>query len=246
MSVTHDKHWGKLLFDAGQRESFTHARRYERRKSRRIARSYCKRVARAVSADAHDPLDDIQPPDPVRREWREQGDYLAPLYRFLDSRVGHSWNDTYSILASRTNRSSTVGDHVWLHLWQYVERACHKIEKRLEQPSWRWSGLYIDAAGFLQRFDARPSRVENRWMQEKHDRERAGAAFGSTKIVLCGGVPHLGSLVRTCPLSGRATYRQGRPLPANLRKLFASLTPSVRREWTYVPLGHGATACQRR
>lgn len=229
-------HWAKQLFDAGQRKHFTYARRFECRQNRNRSRSHCKRMLDVANVDGLDALDDLQAPAPAFRDWKEQGDYLAPLYHFLESRVDKNWDATYSILASRTNRNSTVGDHLWLHLWHYVERETHKIEDFLRRPSYRSYNFYVDASGTLRRFDPGRPRNENRWTREKLDRERAFTAFGENKIVVSGEVPFFGYLTRVCPLSGRTTYRQGHALPAELRMLFATLSPTVRREWTYAPL----------
>ncbi len=241
MSVTHDKHWAKLLFDAGQSKHFNRSRRRERRIDRHMARAHCHDLKMCAAELAVDELDELPVRYRVRREWKEQGDYLAPLLNFLESRVGTNWDDTYSILATRTNRNSSVGDHLWLHLWQHVKRETHKVEKALSSHSGHWRTYYIDHDGILRRLGEETPRHRTCHKTVSLDRQRATAAFGEAKIVMDGEIPHWGYLARVCPLSGRAIYRQGHRLPTALQKMFAKLSPSVRRAWTYFPLGAKAT-----
>ena len=49
-------------------------------------------------------------------------DNLAPLHGWLKSKVGQPWNDVYSELCQRLKRDTVTGRHVFLHLWDFVER----------------------------------------------------------------------------------------------------------------------------
>lgn len=58
----------------------------------------------------------------LHKERRSFNEYLAPLRRFVLSRVGHRWDDVYSEICEHLNRDSTVHDHIFQHLYSYVER----------------------------------------------------------------------------------------------------------------------------
>jgi hypothetical protein len=45
---------------------------------------------------------------------------LAPLRRFLVSRVGRSWDTVYSEIRTRLSPRNTIDMHVWQHLFDYV------------------------------------------------------------------------------------------------------------------------------
>lgn len=53
---------------------------------------------------------------------KESTDVLSPLRGYLRSRVGDLWDDVYSDICENMDRRSTVGAHIFTHLWQYVER----------------------------------------------------------------------------------------------------------------------------
>ena len=55
-----------------------------------------------------------------RTKWLNEN--LAPLRRFLVSRLGRKWNDVYSEICAHIAPRSTVQKHVLVHLWQYVEQ----------------------------------------------------------------------------------------------------------------------------
>jgi hypothetical protein len=48
-------------------------------------------------------------------------DNLAPLYRWLHSKVGQPWDNVYSQLCQKLNTKSTISQHVLQHLWDCVE-----------------------------------------------------------------------------------------------------------------------------
>lgn len=52
---------------------------------------------------------------------RHLNENLAPLRRFLLSNVGRPWSKVRSEIRSVCDRSSTVKNHVWQHIEQYVE-----------------------------------------------------------------------------------------------------------------------------
>ncbi|MFP4300354.1 MAG: hypothetical protein ACLFT0_21305, partial [Spirulinaceae cyanobacterium] len=49
-------------------------------------------------------------------------DNLAPLYRWLRSKVGQPWDNVYSQLCQQLETNSVIGQHILHHLWDIVKR----------------------------------------------------------------------------------------------------------------------------
>ena len=49
------------------------------------------------------------------------GDNVKPLKRFLNSKVGQNWDKVYSELSGKMDKRSVSGQHLFEHLFQYVE-----------------------------------------------------------------------------------------------------------------------------
>lgn len=49
------------------------------------------------------------------------GDNVNPLKRFLNSKVGQNWDKVYSELSKKMDKRSVSGQHLFEHLFQYVE-----------------------------------------------------------------------------------------------------------------------------
>ncbi|MBE9029573.1 hypothetical protein IQ266_07505 [filamentous cyanobacterium LEGE 11480] len=64
----------------------------------------------------------------VRDGTKYLSDNLAPLRRYLRSKVGQKWDDIYSELNQRLDRSTISGQHVFDHLWYYVTREVEMID----------------------------------------------------------------------------------------------------------------------
>jgi hypothetical protein len=70
------------------------------------------------------PMEEWHSTESMRRPWRvgRKGfnENLAPLCRFLRSRVGRAWNEVNSEIRERVNLDSAVQLHIWQHVTQYV------------------------------------------------------------------------------------------------------------------------------
>lgn len=53
---------------------------------------------------------------------KELNEFLNPLQRFLESRVGQPWSKVYSEIRENLSPNNTVQMHIMQHLWQYVDR----------------------------------------------------------------------------------------------------------------------------
>jgi len=66
----------------------------------------------------------------MKTAWRDRktlNENLAPLWRFLRSRIGRPWDKVYSEVCERINKNSAVQLHVWQHLMQEVITDPHKV-----------------------------------------------------------------------------------------------------------------------
>lgn len=80
------------------------------------------------------------------RGHRHRGLDYTPLFKFLLSKVGQRWDDVYSEASSRLDRTEPV---FWLVAVHEHERQRYV---RVGESSY-YSGLYVDAEGFLQVVD---------------------------------------------------------------------------------------------
>jgi len=56
------------------------------------------------------------------RSWHRKdfNENLSPLWRFLDRSVGRRWDEVYADICKKTDRRSTIGAHVFEHLFDYI------------------------------------------------------------------------------------------------------------------------------
>ena len=82
---------------------------------------------------------------------KELNENLAPLKRFLTSKVGHRWNDVYSEICKNIRPDSTVQQHILDHVKQYVNT---KVRRNEDGELWdydgrpgplsNWTQFYVD------------------------------------------------------------------------------------------------------
>jgi len=94
--------------------------RYGSRDKAKKVQGYRKRLDKITQEAQEDGF--LQPYLFKPRKTRHLSDNLAPLYRWLRSKVGQPWDDVYSQLCQQLDTKSTIGQHVLEHLWQTVER----------------------------------------------------------------------------------------------------------------------------
>jgi hypothetical protein len=82
------------------------------------------------------PTDERARRESLKMTWARQSgqlkslnENLAPLLRFLRSRIGRRWDDVYSEICERINRDSAVQLHIWQHLMWSVERDPVRLAK---------------------------------------------------------------------------------------------------------------------
>jgi hypothetical protein len=91
--------------------------------TRRLRRQHLK-----LSVDEFGELEDvsafpkrgrIRPRSGIKKEF---GENLTPLSRFLEKSAGKKWDAVYSEISKRFSRKSVLGEHIYVHLWWWVER----------------------------------------------------------------------------------------------------------------------------
>jgi hypothetical protein len=74
---------------------------------------------------------------------KESTDVLGPLKGYLQKNVGRCWNDVYSEICQYMDRRSTVGAHIFTHLWQYVAKNCWVGSKGKIKTYHRYSDYFV-------------------------------------------------------------------------------------------------------
>lgn len=87
------------------------------------------------------PEDELPKGEKIRRKWVEQywnhkefTDVLGPLHGYLLKQVGRPWDKVYSEICANLPKGTVTNDHIYSHIWQFVEKdvilidgkACHK------------------------------------------------------------------------------------------------------------------------
>ena len=106
--------------------------------------------------DGKDGLDGPKRLKSSRREqygWdaKEFSDRLGPLKRFLQSRVGKSWNRVYGELSRTLSKRNLTGQHIWEHVRLEVEVHCfigedgkvYRKEAHFGKNTEVYKGLYV-------------------------------------------------------------------------------------------------------
>ena len=53
-------------------------------------------------------------------------DNLGPLKRYLEKNTGRKWDSVYSELCKKVDKNSVVGQHLYSHLWDFVDTYAFK------------------------------------------------------------------------------------------------------------------------
>ena len=107
--------------------------------------------------DGEDHLDDL-PKRVASSSSRQHGwdakefsDRIGPLRKFLRRQVGRHWDKVYSELSQSLDKRSLTSQHIWSHIWQYVEKdvvigpgkKIYRNPVRSYNRVWQVKGLYI-------------------------------------------------------------------------------------------------------
>lgn len=128
----------------------------------------------------------------MRRRWtdrKELNENLAPLRRFLASRVGRHWDSVYAELSAHLAPRNAVQQHVRVHLSNFV--ALHLIvaaDGSLVDPGWRIVGwrhgydFYVDPRnGVLKR--SLSDKTRRREAQQQRQREAHCRAEAEVRVL---------------------------------------------------------------
>ena len=83
-----------------------------------------KEARRSAREGDYDDLPRFSSMKPKSRKWDERkefNEYLNPLARYLKKNCGRPWNKVYSEICKNMDRRGIVQDHIFQHLFQFVE-----------------------------------------------------------------------------------------------------------------------------
>ena len=135
-----------------------------------------KEARRSAREGGYDDLPRNSSMKPKSRKWDERkqlNEYLNPLVRYLSKNCGRPWNKVYSEICENMDRRGAVQDHIFQHLFDYVE--LHPIFKDGRPHSTGYGGLsrlyrtgwtfYVDKTGALRE----PKEKRPPWRTDKEN-----------------------------------------------------------------------------
>ena len=86
-----------------------------------------------------------EPMSPGRGGTKSLSDYLSPLRRLIERRVGRRWDDVYSEIRRHIRATSATQLHVLQHLERMVERRTVVLDGKVCRPDGRpvWAEFYV-------------------------------------------------------------------------------------------------------
>jgi hypothetical protein len=133
-----------------------------------------KEARRSAREGDYDSLPRNSSMKPKSRRWddrKQLNEYLTPLVRYLKKNCGRPWDKVYSEICENMDRRGIVQDHIFQHLFDYVERnpifkdgKPHRTGygglSRLYKSDW---SFYVDKGGTLRQ----PKEKRPPWRIEK-------------------------------------------------------------------------------
>ena len=102
-----------------------------------------KEARRSAREGDYDGLPRHSSMKPKSRRWddrKQLNEYLTPLVRYLKKNCGRPWDKIYSEICENMDRRGVVQDHIFQHLFDYVER--NPVFKNGKPHSTGYGGLY--------------------------------------------------------------------------------------------------------
>ena len=65
----------------------------------------------------------------IRKRTKHFSDHLGPLRRWLYSKIGQPWDAVYKELCQQIETKTLIGQHLLVHVWQFVERDVELIDE---------------------------------------------------------------------------------------------------------------------
>ncbi len=203
---------------------------FERRHSHTVERARARARAGTLRLDPETAMETVEPRRPrVRRQFHDK---LAPAYRFLDSRVGKSWNKTRALMAERFDTRTTAGRHILFdHLLRDVVTSPHDTERP-------WAEYFVDRHGVLRRTPRSPRHGVVReappvgWLRNRALGRRGSVLYwfvptrDADQVEACWNGERIVHVVRG-GTALQVSFRQGRALDPAERAYFDSLSPAV-------------------
>jgi hypothetical protein len=133
-----------------------------------------KEARRSAREGNYDSLPHNSSMKPKSRRWderKELNEYLNPLVRYLAKNCGRPWDKVYSEICENMDRRGAVQDHIFQHLFDYVElhpifedgrphNTGYRGLNRLYKSGWTF---YVDSTGALRE----PKERRPPWREEQ-------------------------------------------------------------------------------
>ena len=85
-----------------------------------------------------------------KTDYKKLNENLRPLYQYLEKAVGRPWDSVHSDILSRIDVRRVIGHHVMQHVGWHVDTTGRER---------RWSELFVDDNGILQKNEERRSKA---------------------------------------------------------------------------------------
>ena len=150
------------------------------------------RKGRAVDEDLQLSKQGMRKPYLKGYNYKELNENLAPLLRFLESRVGRIWNDVYSEICANIRVTNTVQEHIRVHVDQFVAQHVRLHDDGTlwdydgrPRPLASWDRFYVDPTNGV----LRKNTVRSEWdIRRQRRRDEEAAERAKTQRSLSGGV----------------------------------------------------------
>lgn len=169
-----------------------HNNKWRRRHSSKTERANMHTFISSIQGD-YESFDEFSLPK-RKKVYKEFTDKLSPLERWLDTRVGKSWNKTYSLIKERFDSRTTPGrhiinDHILRDVWRSLDKTT---------PLAKYHKYFVDAGGILRKTPSYRKEYEeiHQKMQEEKSRIQNwlnGRMIGKVGNVLYWYIPTVNS-----------------------------------------------------
>ncbi len=127
----------------------------------------------------------------IRAKWtkgydnaKEFTDVLGPLYHYLLKQVGRKWDAVYSDVVKNLPKGSVQNDHIYTHIWQFVEKNVVIIDGQACYNGTRTHGVPIRSSGRYDQLYVNP--VTNLLCKAKKGKNRYSYGYSEHEPYLPG------------------------------------------------------------
>ncbi len=159
-----------------------HHNKWRRRHSSKTERANMHTFISSIQGD-YESFDEFSLPK-RKKVYKEFTDKLSPLERWLDTRVGKSWNKTYSLIKERFDSRTTPGrhiinDHILRDVWRSLDKTT---------PVAKYHKYFVDTGGILRKTPSYRKEYEEIHQKMQEEKSRIQSWLNSRMIGKVGNV----------------------------------------------------------